>query len=232
VTEEDDSSPSDSEVLSQFLLPARSSRFRNVAAARTDALTVVLDQVHNFHNISAILRSADAFGISTIHLVGTSFEYSRTISLGSELWLELKNYENAGDAAEALAAAGYELVVLQPQPPSERNVSIPINQLPFERRLALVLGNERDGVSAALRERAGIYAHIPMFGFVESLNVSVATAITLFCSTVGKSSGERRTEPVSAERAEELSAKWMRGDVRAADKILKHVASRRERQGR
>jgi len=217
-------------ILKQFVLDERAARLDSVLVQRSRSLTIVLDRVQNYHNISAVIRSADAFGIADIHLVGEVFEYSRRIALGTERWVELVPHRTPEEALTALRAAGYSLVVLQPENhAAQKNLppSIPVTALPFEQRLALTFGNERDGVSPVLAEAAEIHAFIPMKGFVESLNISVACAICLFCSTISGAHPEQRTTPLSADEQQQLRGRWLKQSVPHAEAILREVRLRR-----
>lgn len=209
-------------------VPERLARLDAVLEARTASLTVVLDQVQNYHNISAVIRSADAFGLADVHLIGGTFEFSPSISQGTERWLQLNKYETVEEALHALH--GYKLVVLQPQSlctlKDDGPPSIPVTQLPFEENLALVFGNEKNGVSPSLLQNASFAAYIPMYGFVESLNISVACAITLFCSTISPTSPAKRTLPLSAEKKKELKSVWLKNGVKRVDTILREAAKR------
>ncbi len=210
--------------LDPFVVPERRERLDQVLANRTASLTIVLDQVQNYHNISAVLRSADAFGITAVHLIGEAFEYSRTISLGAENWIVLKRHQTAAEAVAALKAEGFRLVILQPKKDDPGNV--PVFSLPFATKLALIFGNEKDGVSPELAEAADIAAHIPMFGFVESLNVSVACAITLFCSSIGKTDGHRGLPQITEAEKSELRDRWMKKSVKRSEAILREIEKR------
>ena len=223
------------EVFEEILDPQRLARVESVAAQRSKHLTIVLDQISNDHNMSAVVRSADAFGLAELHLVGESFKYSSGVARGSERWLNFTTHSNPGEAIASLHAQGFSLVVLKPQhlesSLSESSLaSIPITELPFERKLALVFGNEQSGVSAEFEEAASYRAYIPMRGFVESLNVSVACAICLFCSTIAKTEPQRRTPVLENEEREALRAELLEKAVRRPDIILRDVARRNEKK--
>ncbi len=218
----------ESQLLEPFVLPLRIERFRKVAACRTAALTVVLDHLHHEHNISAVIRSADAFGLKSVHLVGEPVQIHQTISIGSERWIEIQQHEDAPTAVEVLRSAGYRLVVLQTADKPTDRPAMPVYDLPFHEHLALVFGNEKDGLTPHFLEAADLVGHIPMFGFAESLNVSVACAISLFCSTLAGARAERRVPTIGAEEQAKLVGKWLRRDVRAAELIIE----RSQRDGR
>lgn len=212
------------DTLEQFLLPERAERFRRVVSERTDSLTVVLDGVRNFHNISAVLRSADAFGLSRVHLVGERFEFNRGIAKGSERWLDAARHTTPEEAISSLHRDRFKIVVLQPDGKPDKGLeSVPVFELPFEQRLALVFGNELRGVSEQFVEAAEYFAHIPMCGFVESFNISVAASITLFCSGLVGAKAVRRTARLSIADQEQLLAVWLSEDIRGAEAILTHV---------
>ena len=215
------------DILSKFLLPKRLEKLDSVLNNRTNNLTIVLDRIKNYHNISAVIRTADAFGINKIHLVGGSFEYTSGISLGTEKWLEIKKYDSAKIAIKELKEQNYKTVVMQPES-FEAKKPIAVNELPFEQKLALVFGNEKHGVAKEYKKTADIFAYIPMYGFVESLNISVACAITVFCSTIPKAKTKRRLASISEEKKAELKSKWLKQDVRNSDIILKDIERRKE----
>lgn len=216
--------------LEEFLLPERKARIDSVLSHRSRSLVLVLDQVMNAHNISAVMRSADAFGVQEIHLVGDEFEFSSGISLGTERWLELNRYKSAEDAIEALRKRGYRFVVLE-SPRSSTSTDgatppIPVYDLPFGEKLALVFGNEHRGISPAFGAAADLRAYIPMLGFAESFNISVAAAITMYSSLLGKVEGKRQYEALSATDYAATKEAWIAGSIRRGNLILREVQAR------
>lgn len=222
--------------LDQFRLPERVKRFETVLRQRTQALTLVLDRVHGSHNISAVIRSADAFGIQEMHVVGTFaeekvslFEENQGISLGADRWVDVRKHPSVESVLQELQEKNFTVVVVQPEyvaeckatelsmseisPSKVSLASVCVSQLPFHKRLALVFGNERDGICTEFRRAASLSAHIQMFGFVESLNVSVAVAICLFCSTIASSPSQRQVPGLSPEEFCEIKKKWLQQDL-------------------
>ncbi|MBW2507718.1 MAG: RNA methyltransferase [Deltaproteobacteria bacterium] len=196
--------------LRAVVTPARLQRIEEVVAARTDDLVVVLDRVADPHNASAVLRSADAFGVQNVHaIIGEApFRASRGVSKGTHRWLDVTRYDSAAACARRLKADGYAIYVAtmdgETTPEGLREVS----------RLAVVFGNEHHGVSPEMREWADGTFSIPMRGFVESLNISVAAAITL--QTLARD-GRPRLGPA---RRQELLARFLMNSVRNADEIV------------
>ncbi|MCB0345422.1 MAG: RNA methyltransferase [Bdellovibrionales bacterium] len=205
--------------LEQFILDKRRERIDTVLKSRTRSLTVVLDRVHNAHNISAVIRSADAFGIQDIHYLGDHLDLSSGITIGADRWVDVHKYNSAADLLNCLKQDAYEIVVLMP--PDKLRGEIPsfaVHNLPFDRNLALVFGNEKEGVGPEIVRAATMSAFIPMNGFVESLNISVAAAITLYCSTLGD-----RTRKLGETEKAQIKDRWLREEVRGSEAILKRL---------
>jgi len=171
------------ETLEPLATDERAARMQSVIDQRLDSVTVLLDAPHDPHNGSAVMRSCDAFGIPTVHVLARveSFMIARRITKGTERWLEVHDHKTPEGAARHLLDRGYELVATHPQgeltPPDLANIP----------RLALLLGNEHDGICAPLLAHSKRAVRIPMRGFVESLNVSVAAAVLLSAATHGRS---------------------------------------------
>ena len=158
-----------------LLLPRRRERIERVVAARTRTLTLVLDGLRDPHNISAILRTCEGFGIQEVHAVVSArhgFRATPRITQGAEKWIDLTYYRSMAECAHGLKARGFLLCVSDLAPGAE-----PLHALPMERPLALVMGNEVDGVSDEARALADLRFTLPMLGFAQSYNVSVTAAI-------------------------------------------------------
>ena len=169
-------------VLEAHATEARCARIRAVLDARLAGVTVLMDAPHDPHNGAAVIRSCDAFGVQRLHVIERfeSFLASRSVSRGSQRWVDVATYSATDDAVEALRASGHELVGTHPEGellPRDL-ASIP--------RLALVLGNERDGLHPEVAAACSRHVRVPMRGFAESLNVSVTAAILLHGATEGR----------------------------------------------
>ncbi len=169
-------------ILEVFVTPERQGRLRTVIDARLDSVTILMDAPHDPHNGAAVLRSSDAFGVQRVHIVERleRFLAARTVARGSERWVEARTYSSSDAAIGALAESGHELIATHPEgelSPEDLS-SIP--------RLALVLGNERDGIHESLMRACKHRVRIPMRGFAESLNMSVTAAILLQHVTRGR----------------------------------------------
>ena len=163
------------------MTPARKKKIEKVAAHRQKDLAVVLDHVDDPHNIGAILRSCDAFGIDQVHLL---YEKNRPPRLGklktksaasAAKWLNIKKWYSSAELIAALHKEKKRIVVTdlskKAKDLTKTDLTVP---------LAIVIGNEHDGVSQAMSNAADLNIKIPMVGFVQSFNVSVAAAILMY----------------------------------------------------
>jgi tRNA (guanosine-2'-O-)-methyltransferase len=168
------------EYLTGYVTPERKERFEAVVAQRTRFFTVVLEDIFQPHNASAVLRTCECFGIQDVHIIENENEYrlNPDVVLGSANWLTLKQWNskknNTSDCLRFLRKKGYNIVA--------SSLSPDCTELPqFEptEKTALIFGNEVNGISDTVRQQADSFVRIPMFGFTESFNISVAAAIIL-----------------------------------------------------
>lgn len=169
-------------VLEPLVLSPRRERVRSVVGKRLGSVTVLMDAPHDPHNGAAVMRSCDAFGVQELHVVPRDepFLVSGGVAKGTERWIDVIRHPTPLHATRALLERGFELVATHPA-----GELLPAGLAGIE-RLALVLGNEHDGICGALQQAAGRSVRIPMRGFVESLNVSVSAAVLLEAATRGR----------------------------------------------
>lgn len=204
-------------LLAPYVTEHRLRRIEEVAATRTLSVTPVLENIADPHNASAILRSADAFGIHRVHVVADlrTLRAAHKVARGSDRWLELIRYDDSASCVSALRSAGYEVFV------ASMDGEHRPEDLAGRPKVAAVFGNEHRGVSPEVRAAADGTFSIPMRGFVESLNVSVAAAITLYL--LGRDAPSRANE---AERSE-IVARLLMATVNDASRILSNVGRTR-----
>jgi tRNA (guanosine-2'-O-)-methyltransferase len=164
----------------EMIPEAKRELFDKIAQERTKHITVVLENIYQEHNASAVLRTCDCFGIQELHVVESKNQYKiqRDIARGAGSWVDMYNY-NEGDTAlvdciSNLKNNGYKIVALTPDANEHSIFDIPVDQ-----PLALTFGTEGDGISDEVRATADYKISIPMVGFTESFNVSVSAALTL-----------------------------------------------------
>jgi tRNA (guanosine-2'-O-)-methyltransferase len=204
------------DALSPLVTEARLARMNAVIARRTRSLVIVLEDLADPHNGAAVLRSADAFGCHEVHLIegARPFAVSHRVSRGTERWLELVRHQNAEECVAHLRARDYRVFV------AAMNGELTPEALAAVPKAAVVLGNEHRGISDALRAAADATYAIPMDGFVESLNVSVASAITLYVASRG------RHGDLDEDARLEICARFLLASVRDAERIVRSALSR------
>lgn len=157
----------------------RGQRIEEVLAHRQPSLTVVLENIHDPHNVAAVLRSCDAVGVLTLHMVYTveapPASLARTTSGSAIKWIEVVSHESIQACYGRLRGEGKRIVV----------TALDIDSVDLYRQdlvepVAVVFGNEQRGASLEAVERSDGTVFIPMLGMVESLNISVACAVTLY----------------------------------------------------
>ena len=156
----------------------RLKRLEEVLRHRQPDLTVVMENIHDPHNVSAILRSCDAAGVMEIQIIYGETEFpdiGKKSSASAKKWVELRQFANIKECYEKLHEEGYKIFATHLE---EKAVSP--YEIDMSKKIAIVFGNEHEGVSLEAASLADGIIQIPMFGMIQSLNVSVATAVILF----------------------------------------------------
>lgn len=204
------------ETLRTYVSEPRQARIEDALSARTRDVAVVLEDIHSEHNASAVLRTAEAFGLLEVHTVprNVEFKLSRKVSLGTHKWLDLRRHGDAGSAYADLKARGYQIWAAD-----VHDNPVALNQIPTDSKVALVFGNEHEGLSAAAVAAADGVFKVPMTGFVESLNISVAAAVSLHDVLERRRAAGHLAglDPVELRR---IRAAWYAQSVRAAGPLL------------
>ena len=209
------------EYLKNFVSDEKTELFARMINERTDYIAIVLEDLYQSHNQSAVMRSAECFGVQQLHVIENRNKYdiTSTVSRGGRNWLTLvrhnKEKNNTPAAIEQLKKAGYRIVATTPH---TNDVDLPefdLNKGPA----AFVFGTEWTGISDTVMEMADEYVKIPMNGFTESLNVSVCAAILMYDLTQRLRASNIPWQ-LSEERKEEVLFDWYKHAVKASDEIL------------
>jgi tRNA (guanosine-2'-O-)-methyltransferase len=190
-----------------LLTDERGRRLLSVLEGRTRYVTLVLEAVHDGHNQAAVLRTADAFGVQDVVVVEADARFSpnHSISQGAHSWLSLRRFTAVREAINDLHRRGYQVWASHLDPSA-----VDLEDIPLDQPIALLFGNEHQGVSdTAIEDADGTFV-IPMRGFVQSLNVSVAAAISTYhvTRTASREAPERYSLDMPEKR--EVLALWMR----------------------
>ncbi len=170
-------------------------------------LTVVLENVHDPHNVSAILRSCDAVGVRRVELLYTAESFpkiGKKSSASAYKWVERRRFKSVGECYSRLREDGF---IVAASVVSEESVSL--YDMDLRGKIALVFGNEHRGVTDEASAAADVKFQIPMHGMVQSLNVSVACAITLFEALRQRiRSGEAEKTKLTGAEFEKMLEEW------------------------
>jgi len=170
-----------------------------------------LEAIHHRHNVSAILRSADSVGIQQVHLVRGDFKASKGPARGAERWLDLHHHEQPAAAIERITQAGFDIWIAD-----IAEHAVTPESLPLDRPVCLWFGAEMQGVGPEAHRAAKGVITVPMYGFSQSLNVSVATALVLR-SVTERVRRELGPEALLTEaRREQLWNQWVTRDTKQA----------------
>ena len=196
--------------LEPLVLERRRERLRGVIDRRVGSVAVCFDAPHDPHNGAAVIRSCEAFGVQAIHVVERAerFLAAKSVARGAQHWVDLFAHETGASAIDALRAGGYRMVA------AAADGELLPRDLAAMDRGAIVLGNERGGVSVDLLAACDAKVRVPMRGFVESLNVSVTCAILLAASTEG------RPGDLAPEDRRRLYARGLYFSVDKAEEVL------------
>lgn len=197
--------------LSGFILERRVSQIQNVLKERTRYITVVLEDIYQSQNASAVLRTCECLGIQDVHYIEGlhSFHINPQVVLGSSKWLTIKNYKGSENnslmAIEALKTNGYRIVATSPHV-NEKSIEC----FDLEKgKVAVFFGTEKSGLSQTVLNNADEFISIPMFGFTESYNISVSAAIVMY-TLIKKLRDSQIDFKLPQEESETLLLSWLK----------------------
>jgi len=213
-----------------YLAPERKARNDEVVASRTRTLTVVMEAFCDPQNVNAVLRTCEAFGVQELHVVeGPQKRYDRNkkISQNADKWLDVHRWRSTAECLAHLRGQGFAVYVTH----LDRGAKA-LGELSFAGKVALVFGNESRGVSDEAVRLADATFTIPMRGFVQSFNVSVAAAITLAKAVERREAERGRHGDLSEAEAAALRARFYVLAVKQRTRIAKAEHRRLAPSGR
>lgn len=208
--------------LEGYLTDRRKSLFRKVLSERTRHFTVVLEDIYQQHNASAVLRTCDIFGVQDIYTIENMYvnRVSRHVAKGSQKWIDVHRYKEDGKNTEKclddLKSKGYQIIGTTPH-----NDSCVLSNFDVTKKSAFVFGVEKTGISEYVKENADGFLKIPMVGFTESLNISVAAAIILQDVTTRLKKTDIAWQ-LSEDEKHVLYTGWVEKTIKNVDKIKQH----------
>jgi len=162
--------------LEGFLTENRKSKFEEILSKRTQHFTVAIEDIFQLHNTSAVMRSCEVFGVQELHVVQEKYDKTidSEIAMGAQKWVDVHRYDSNAACLSVLKKKGYQIIATSPH-----TNSCTLENFDISEKSAFFFGTEREGLSAEVLEQADGFLTIPMVGFTESLNISVAAAIIL-----------------------------------------------------
>jgi|TARA_B110000914_G_scaffold205912_1_gene201440 tRNA (guanosine-2'-O-)-methyltransferase len=208
------------EHLSQFLTEERLHLFQEKLKERSNRITLVLEDVFQSRNISAAMRSADCFGIQNIHIIENknNFVKDKSVSLGAGKWINIKQYNteenNTINCLKKLKKEGYQIIATSPH-----NTNISLEEIDVKNnKIAIILGTELTGLSEKALSFADKRMKINMYGFTESLNISVSAAIC--CQSISSKMRKETTGwEVTEEEKTDILLNWIRNSIKSGKQI-------------
>ncbi|AGH95904.1 TrmH family RNA methyltransferase [Pseudobdellovibrio exovorus] len=204
-----------------LLTEERRQKIERVTAGRCFDISVVLESIYDRGNISAVMRTAEGLGFSNFHVIETfeKFKEANRVTQGADKWVEVKKWKTTRDYIDFAKKNKIRICV------TSLEASKPIHEVDFTSPLALVLGNEKSGVSPEILEAADERVIIPMPGFVQSFNISVAGALCLYQIYQDRLRRRGQVQDVTPEQIEILKAHYALRTLDSAEDILKsHLA--------
>ena len=206
------------------LTELRRQRLSQVVEHRFLSFAPVLENIHDQGNISAVMRSAEAFGFINFHLLETKrqrFKAARGVSKGTHKWLDVHIHSSARELVDDLHGRGFQVFATHLGEGSQA-----LQELDFSRPMALVFGNEKTGVSEDLRALCDGQAVIPMYGFAQSFNISVAAALAFQWAHLQKSQAQGKAGDLTEEQKRLLLANYYLRSLDRPEEFLGQMARR------
>ena len=162
--------------LENMLTDNRKDKFLKILENRTNHFTVVVEDVFQMHNTSAVMRSCEVFGIQELSIIEQRYgkTIDKEIAMGAQKWVDITSFDDVQTCINTIKERGYQVIATTPH----ENDCL-LDDFDITKPSALFFGTERDGLSAEILEQADGFLKIPMVGFTESLNISVSAAIII-----------------------------------------------------
>lgn len=208
--------------LTEYLTPERFSKIETILEERTEHFTIAIEDVYQMHNASAVMRSCDVFGWQKMHVIERKFgkRIDSEIAMGAQKWVDVLRHDSAIQCIESLKNQGYQIVATVPH-----GTAISLNDFDISQPSAFFFGTERHGLSEEVLAKADVFMTIPMYGFSESLNISVAASIIIqnLTERLRKSHLNWKLTP---EKLLETKIKWSRNSIKHIQSIEKAYIER------
>jgi tRNA (guanosine-2'-O-)-methyltransferase len=162
--------------LENILTENRKEKFLKVLEQRTNHFTVVVEDIFQLHNASAVMRSCEVFGIQELNVIEQRYgkKIDKEIAMGAQKWVDINTFDSISNCMATVKKKGYQIIATTPH-----DNDCLLEDFDISKPSALCFGTERDGLSDEILKQADGFLKIPMVGFTESLNISVSAAIII-----------------------------------------------------
>lgn len=201
--------------LETFITTERKNKMNTILQNRTYHFTVAIEDVYQLHNSSAVMRSCDAFGVQNLHVIEQKFgkRIDSEIALGSQKWVDIHRYSTTSKCIQTLKDQGYQIIATTPH-----EDSCLLENFDVSKKTALFFGTEKKGLSEKMILQTDGFLKIPMVGFSESLNISVAAAIIIQQLTQRLRGSQFNWQLTDEEKFEKL-LDWTRKSIKDITRI-------------
>uniref|UniRef100_A0A5B7BTD9 tRNA/rRNA methyltransferase SpoU type domain-containing protein n=1 Tax=Davidia involucrata TaxID=16924 RepID=A0A5B7BTD9_DAVIN len=214
------------EALGPYIMDVRRERFRNVVKNRSYSVCLVVEGLSDFGNVSAALRSADALGFQSVHVVSCDsskrYRGNRHVSMGAEKWLDIELWDSTQECFKVLKSRGYRIATTH-----VGMDAVSIYDMDWSCPTAIVVGNENRGISEEALELSDLHCSIPMKGMVDSFNVSVAAGILMHHAICDRTSRLGCHGDLTLEESQILLAEFSLRHSKSAISIAHEYAKRK-----
>jgi tRNA (guanosine-2'-O-)-methyltransferase len=212
--------------LEGFLTDNRKTRFEEVLAQRTKHFTVVVEDIFQLHNTSAVMRSCEVFGIQELNIIEHRFgkKIDSEIAMGAQKWVDIKKFSTIQNCIDTMKNNGYQIIATTPH-----DDSCLLHEFDITKPSALFFGTEKEGLSQEVMQQADGFLKIPMVGFTESLNISVSAAIIIQDLTTRLRSSDIRWQMTAEERLEKR-LDWAKNTIKDIKRIEERYFSENEKK--
>ena len=204
----------------EFFSDNKRALFDRLAPLRTRHICVVLEDIYQSHNASAVLRSCDCFGVQDVHVIEkhNPFNPAGDVAVGSSKWVDYYRYQDTKAAYDELRRRGYRIVATLPHENDQM-----IGDLDIGQKTALVFGTELTGLSQEAIDGADAYVKIPMYGFTESFNISVCAALSLFSLTERMRRDPKLDWRLDDDALLDLKLHWSMQAIREGNQVMQKL---------
>jgi len=201
--------------------PRRIAEMQRVLGERTHWLTVVLEDIFQPHNSSAVLRTCECFGVQTVHVVECKrkFRISNQVAMGGAKWIDVERHPETAPCLETLRAQGYRTAAATLRPDA-----LTLDQIPLDRPLAELIGHERKGLSEQAHDAADVWFQLPMHGFTQSYNLSVFSSLCLYELTK-RLRASNHDWRLTDEQRERILTRWLCQDAKAIQRLAESLVA-------